>query len=93
MLAARARDELQRVGLRREAQQQGLTPAQARVVDLVCAGMSNQQIADTLYMSVRSVESHLTKAYREYGVRSRAQLVVTLAGQPTGRRIRRLDPH
>lgn len=79
--AERARDELARVGLRRRQQQDGLTPAQARVVELVCEGMSNQQIASTLYMSQRSVESHLTKAYREYGVRSRAQLVATLAGQ------------
>jgi DNA-binding CsgD family transcriptional regulator len=30
-------------------------------------------------MSTRSVESHLTKIYREYGVRSRAQLVAALA--------------
>jgi DNA-binding CsgD family transcriptional regulator/tetratricopeptide (TPR) repeat protein len=81
MWADRARDELSRVGLRRRQQQDGLTPAQARVVELVCEGMSNRQIASTLYMSQRSVESHLTKAYREFGVRSRAQLVATLAGQ------------
>jgi DNA-binding CsgD family transcriptional regulator/RecA/RadA recombinase len=82
MWSDRARDELARVGLRRRREQQdGLTPAQTRVVALVCEGMSNQQIASTLYMSQRSVEAHLTKAYREYGVRSRAQLVATLAGQ------------
>jgi DNA-binding CsgD family transcriptional regulator len=78
--AARARDELRRVGLKRKSQE-GLTPAQARVVELVCAGMSNRQIAGTLYMSPRSVESHLTKAYREFGVKSRAQLVAAIAGQ------------
>lgn len=78
--AERARDELDRVGLRRQTQE-GLTPAQARVVELVCAGYTNQQIAATLYMSVRSVESHLTKAYRHYGVKSRAQLVATIAHQ------------
>jgi DNA-binding CsgD family transcriptional regulator len=81
MWADRASDELSRVGLRRRQHQDGLTPAQARVVELVCEGMSNGQIASTLYMSQRSVESHLTKAYREFGVRSRAQLVATLAGQ------------
>ncbi|HEY1713882.1 MAG TPA: LuxR C-terminal-related transcriptional regulator [Solirubrobacteraceae bacterium] len=84
--AARTRDELQRVGLKRKAQE-GLTPAQARVVELVCAGMSNRQIAGTLYMSPRSVESHLTKAYREFGVKSRAQLVAAIAGQPSGPRV------
>jgi DNA-binding CsgD family transcriptional regulator/tetratricopeptide (TPR) repeat protein len=81
MWADRASDELSRVGLRRRQHQDGLTPAQARVVELVCEGMSNGQIASTLYMSQRSVESHLTKAYREFGVRSRAQLVATLAGR------------
>jgi DNA-binding CsgD family transcriptional regulator len=44
--------------------------------------MTNRQIASALYMSLRSVESHLTKAYREFGVKSRAQLVVALAARP-----------
>jgi DNA-binding CsgD family transcriptional regulator len=48
------------------------------VVELVREGMSNQQIANTLYMSRRSVESHLTKTYREFGVKSRAQLIAAL---------------
>ena len=48
--------------------------------------MSNREIAATLYMSVRSVEAHLTKAYRELGVRSRSQLVAALAASnDTGR--------
>ncbi len=37
--------------------------------------MSNREIATSLYMSERTVEAHLTRIYREYGVRSRAQLV------------------
>jgi DNA-binding CsgD family transcriptional regulator len=41
--------------------------------------MSNQQIATTLYMSIRSVESHLTKVYRELGIRSRSQLATAVA--------------
>ena len=66
---ARARDELARVGLRRPVITEGLTPAQQRVAELVAAGMSNREIAATLYMSVRSVEAHLTKAYRELDVK------------------------
>jgi len=77
----RARDELSRIGLRRAAVSEGLTPAQTRVAELVAAGLSNQEIAGTLYMSTRTVESHLTKIYREYGVRSRAQLVGALASR------------
>ena len=68
MWEERARDELARVGLRRPVVTEGLTPAQQRVAELVAAGMSNREIATTLYMSVRSVEAHLTKAYRELGV-------------------------
>jgi DNA-binding CsgD family transcriptional regulator len=79
MWVDRARDELGRIGLRRAVVTDGLTPAQERVAELVAAGMSNREIASTLYMSVRSVESHLTKVYREYGVRSRAQLVAAIA--------------
>jgi DNA-binding CsgD family transcriptional regulator len=74
----RARDELGRIGLRRAAVTEGLTPAQSRVAELVAAGLSNQEIASTLYMSTRTVESHLTKIYREHHVRSRAQLVRAL---------------
>jgi DNA-binding CsgD family transcriptional regulator len=86
LLKARARDELSRIGLRRATVTTGLTPAQMRVAELVAAGMSNREIATTLYMSTRSVESHLTKIYRELGVRSRAQLAATWSaggpGQP-----------
>jgi DNA-binding CsgD family transcriptional regulator len=40
--------------------------------------MGNRQIADTLFMSLRTVETHLTKIYRELGVKSRAQLISTM---------------
>ncbi len=86
MWVDRTRDELTRIGLRRPTASEGLTPAQTRVAELVVDGLSNREIASTLYMSSRSVESHLTKVYREYGVRSRAQLVATLsaAGSTSG---------
>ena len=79
MWVDRTRDELSRIGLRRPTVSEGLTPAQTRVAALVVDGLSNREIAGTLYMSPRSVEAHLTKIYREYGVRSRAQLVAALS--------------
>ena len=82
MWIARARDELGRIGLRRAAISEGLTPAQRRVAELVLAGMSNREIADKLYMSLRTVEAHLTKVYREFGVKSRAQLIMTKSPSP-----------
>lgn len=92
MWVARARDELNRIGLRRPRPSEGLTPAQQRVAELVAAGMSNREIATTLYMSLRSVEAHLTKVYREYGVRSRAQLATVLATSPRPEGVSVLDP-
>ena len=83
MWVARGRDELGRIGLRRAVVSDGLTPAQERVAELVAAGMSNREIASTLYMSLRSVESHLTKVYRELGVKSRSQLVASMAAKRT----------
>jgi DNA-binding CsgD family transcriptional regulator len=41
--------------------------------------MSNREIAGTLFMSLRTVETHLTKIYRELAVKSRAQLAATMA--------------
>jgi class 3 adenylate cyclase/ATP/maltotriose-dependent transcriptional regulator MalT len=79
MWIARARDEVGRIGLRKAAAAVGLTPAQLRVAELVASGMSNREVAGTLYMSLRTVETHLTKIYRELGVRSRAQLTARLA--------------
>jgi DNA-binding NarL/FixJ family response regulator len=76
---ARARDELGRIGLRGTAQAEGLTPAQSRVAELAAGGATNREIAHTLYMSERTVEAHLTKIYRELGIRSRAQLASALA--------------
>ena len=79
---ARARDELSRIGLRRAVVSDGPTPAQRRVAELLATGASNREIAGTLHMSLRSVESHLTSLYRQFDVRSRAQLVARLATGP-----------
>jgi DNA-binding CsgD family transcriptional regulator len=75
---SRARDELSRIGLRRAKATEGLTPAQARVAELVAAGSTNAEIARELHMSPRTVESHLTRVYREHGVTSRSQLAAAL---------------
>jgi DNA-binding CsgD family transcriptional regulator len=80
--ASRARDELSRIGLRRANATEGLTPAQTRVAELVSRGATNAEIARELHMSLRTVESHLTRVYREYGVTSRSQLVAALAMPP-----------
>jgi DNA-binding CsgD family transcriptional regulator len=57
-----------------------LTPAEQRVVELVAAGCANREVAATLFLSVKTVESVLTGVYRKLGVRSRTQLCLLLNG-------------
>ena len=51
-----------------------LTPAEARIAELVAAGAKNKEIAATLFMSNATVEAHLTRTYRKLGIRSRTEL-------------------
>jgi DNA-binding CsgD family transcriptional regulator len=51
-----------------------LTPAERRVVDLAASGRTNRAIAEVLFITEKTTESHLTNAYRKLGVHSRAQL-------------------
>ncbi|HHV20178.1 MAG TPA: hypothetical protein GXZ30_01350 [Propionibacterium sp.] len=51
-----------------------LTPQEQAVVDLVLQGMTNREVAATLFISVKTVQYHLTRVYSRLGVRSRAEL-------------------
>ena len=51
-----------------------LTPQELSVARLVASGLSNREVASELVLSVRTVESHLTRIYSKLGVSSRAQL-------------------
>jgi DNA-binding CsgD family transcriptional regulator len=51
-----------------------LTPSEAKVAGLVADGLSNQQIADRLVLSVRTVESHVSHILAKLGVRSRVDI-------------------
>ncbi len=73
--AGKVRAELARIGGRRAAGGQ-LTEAEARVAKLAAAGRTNREIADTLFMSVRTVEGHLSHIYRKLGIRSRTELAL-----------------
>src|SRR5664279_4474399 len=62
-----------------------LTPAELRVVRLAAAGKTNLGIAADLYVSVKTVEGHLAKAFRKLGVDSRLDLAPALGpgdGEP-----------
>lgn len=71
--AQRAREELTRVNVR-PTRDQNLTPSERRVAELAAAGMSNRDIAATLFISIKTVEANLGRVYRKLGVRGRVAL-------------------
>ena len=56
-----------------------LTPTERRIAELATSGMTNRDIAATLFVSLKTVEANLTQTYRKLGIRSRAQLAAKLA--------------
>jgi DNA-binding NarL/FixJ family response regulator len=56
-----------------------LTPSERRVVDLAAAGQTNRDIAQALYVTPKTVEVHLSSAYRKLGIGSRRELGRALA--------------
>jgi DNA-binding CsgD family transcriptional regulator len=51
-----------------------LTPAERAVVDLVAEGLTNQQVAERLFVARRTVGTHLTHIFTKLGVANRAEL-------------------
>jgi ATP/maltotriose-dependent transcriptional regulator MalT len=51
----------------------GLTPREVEVLALIAAGRSNNEIADTLVLSVRTVERHIANIYRKINAHNRAE--------------------
>jgi DNA-binding CsgD family transcriptional regulator len=76
--AARAEAELARVPVRRVAAED-LTSTEERVAELAAAGHTNREVAGLLFISPKTVEAHLTRAYRKLGVHSRAELGARMA--------------
>jgi len=83
-VAAQANDELAATGARpRKVVQTGLatlTASERRVAQLAAGDMSNKDIAQALFVTVKTVEVHLSSVYRKLEISSRRQLASTLAG-------------
>ncbi|MEV6965945.1 LuxR C-terminal-related transcriptional regulator [Hamadaea sp. NPDC051192] len=71
--AAKAEADLSRTGGRVEAADE-LSPTELRVARLASQGRTNQQIADELFISPKTVEANLARAYRKLGIGRRAEL-------------------
>ena len=66
--------------LRAATTPQPFTARQLEIISLAAQGLSNQDIADRLTMSIRSVEGHLFRACQRVGANSREQLITILRG-------------
>jgi DNA-binding CsgD family transcriptional regulator len=70
-----------------------LTPSERRIADLAGTGQTNRQIAQSLFITQKTVEAHLARVFRKLHIDSRAQLTAALAGeQRLGRAGERLRP-
>jgi DNA-binding NarL/FixJ family response regulator len=80
--AKRAAAEIARIGVRRAPD--ALTESEERVAELAAQGFTNPEIAARLFMSRRTVEANLARAYRKLDIRSRAELGATMARRKAG---------
>ncbi|HEY3943762.1 MAG TPA: AAA family ATPase [Solirubrobacteraceae bacterium] len=82
-LQRRAKAELAAIGVRpRTTDHTGadsLTPSERRVVDLAATGGTNREIAQMLFVTEKTVETHLGRAFRKLDISSRRQLPDALA--------------
>jgi DNA-binding CsgD family transcriptional regulator len=58
---------------------EALTPSERRVAELAAGGLSNPRIAQSLFVTVKTVEGHLRRTYAKLGIASRTELPAALA--------------
>jgi len=82
-LAERAHTELLATGARPRrlvvSGREALTPSERRVAAMAADGLTNRDIAQSLFVTARTVEVHLSGVYRKLGISSRSQLPRALA--------------
>jgi DNA-binding CsgD family transcriptional regulator len=84
--AERARTGLARIGGVASAPGE-LTPTEERIAHLVAQGRKNREVADALFISVKTVEANLSRIFHKLGVRSRTELshrMTSLGGPSNG---------
>ncbi|MGR6916751.1 AAA family ATPase [[Actinomadura] parvosata] len=83
--AERARAELRATGESRRKPIDAidaLTPQEQQIARLAADGLSNREIAERLFLSPRTVTTHLYRIYPKVGVKSRGELAAMMTGRP-----------
>src|SRR5262245_49270249 len=57
---------------------ESLTPSERRVAEMAAEGPTNREIAQALFVTPKTIEVHLSSAYRKLGITSRSQLAASL---------------
>jgi DNA-binding CsgD family transcriptional regulator len=79
--AERAQTELARISGSSPSATNELSETERQIAMLVAAGRANKQVATELHVTVRTVESNLTRIYKKLGVSSRSQLAARMHSQ------------
>ena len=82
-LAEHARQELAASGVRVRRERltgaESLTPSERRIADMAAEGASNAEIAQFVFVTVKTIELHLTHIYRKLDIPGRSELSRALA--------------
>ncbi|MBV8944526.1 MAG: helix-turn-helix transcriptional regulator [Solirubrobacterales bacterium] len=93
-LAARARAELAALGARPRKDitaRDRLTPSERRVAEMAAVGMTNKQIAQALFVTLKAIEGHLHHVYQKLGITGRPQLTPNALATTKAQHPPRLD--
>jgi DNA-binding CsgD family transcriptional regulator len=64
-----------KLGMEHALDRYGVTKRERQIVEKICLGKTNKQIADELFISLQTVKDHTHRIYSKLGVKSRMQLV------------------
>ena len=81
--AAKAREGLARIGAPVSSGE--LTPTERRVAELVAEGRTNREVANALFVSVKTVEANLSRIFHKLGITSRRELRTREVSGPSTR--------
>jgi ATP/maltotriose-dependent transcriptional regulator MalT len=71
----------QEISNEKSALRLSLSQRELQILELIVEGKSNKEIAETIYLSLDTVKSHMKNVYQKLGVHSRSQAVKTAIQQ------------